>query len=195
MASKTPKLLVTIDEKKRAQCEREIRGLLKAIGVRDPAFVSGAPQGLVEVSFSEDPKTVVARLTELCVSNPASFKGTYHWTPVEAWSETDQKHLAQYMRQFDQQIRPQESWRIEVHKNNSPVSARKITDAVAEFIQSPKVDLEAPDKTIHVELVGQKAGLSLLGPDDRLDVHFVANGGLAVFEEIEGRPRGGPKPR
>lgn len=193
MTRKAPKLLVTIDEKKRGVCERQIRSLLYAAGVPNARLLPDSPQGLVEVYFTGEPKDVVARLAEICKEEPFAFAHTYHWTPVEAWSEVDKRQLAAYAKEFDGRIGPNEPWKIEIHKTDSSLSSHMVLDALAEGIRSPKVDLEHPKKVLHVELVGDKAAFSLLRPEERLDVGRLIRTEFLEFEELPGR--GGPKPR
>lgn len=189
MPRKYPRLIVTIEEKKRTNAERRILSLLDEAGIPGVELLKGAPQGLVEVWFPDDPKTAIQRLTEICEEDPFAFRHTYRWTPIEAWSEADKRHLSEYVRRFDEKIAPDESWKVEVHRNNSPVDRDAFLEAVTEFIHHDKVDMKAPDKRVHVELVGRYAGLSLLGPGDQLEVGRVTREKFVEFEEPRPKPR------
>lgn len=185
MAGRTPKLLVTIDENKRTQCEREILRVLDEAGIPQARLLKGAPPGVVEVDFDADPKVALERLREICREDPFAFAHTHRWVPVESWTEPDRKHLADFMRRFEAQIAPDESWRLEVHKTSSPMSSREVLATAAEYVGRPRVDLEHPDKTIHIELVGHKAGVSLLRPEDQFNVNELRRNEFVEFREDE----------
>lgn len=179
-----------MDEKKRAICEREVRTLMERAGVRDAVLLPSRHAGLIEIWFDGPAKDPLPRIQALCRENPFEFTGTYHWTPVEAWTEADRKHLRAYAERFDAQIGDEESWKFELHHNDAQEDPIEVRDTVTGAINHGHVDLEKPEKRVHVELIGHRAGFALLGPRDELDVKRVLRDEFVEFEEYTPPRRG-----
>jgi tRNA(Ser,Leu) C12 N-acetylase TAN1 len=59
---------------------------------------------------------------------------------------------------------------LKVRKVKEKPDEIKLILKLTEVIDRPKVDLQNPDKIIKVEVIGNKAGLALLGKDELLNV-------------------------
>jgi tRNA acetyltransferase TAN1 len=62
-----------------------------------------------------------------------------------------------------------EKFRVTVEKRHTKLSSKSIIEVVAKKIQRT-VDLEAPDRILLIEIIGELAGLSLITPADVLSV-------------------------
>ena len=66
-------------------------------------------------------------------------------------------------------VEKDETFRVSVEKRRSHISSKAIIDAVAAKVPR-KVDLENPAKLIMIEIIGDLAGVSVVGPGSVLGV-------------------------
>ena len=52
---------------------------------------------------------------------------------------------------------------------------QELIEVLTKHVDRPKVDLENPDKTIRIEIIGEEAALSLLKPREHFSVNEVKN--------------------
>jgi len=63
-------------------------------------------------------------------------------------------------------IASKDKWKIDIGKHKSDLHERDLIVKLTEGISNPNVDLEKPAKILKVEIVGKKAGISLLNKDE-----------------------------
>jgi tRNA acetyltransferase TAN1 len=72
-------------------------------------------------------------------------------------------------------ISDDETFRVTVRRRQSDLATSDVVHGAAEVI-SRKVNLERPDKTVWVEIIGQLSGISILVPEyDILSVRTMEN--------------------
>lgn len=169
---KAANLLVTFDPINYSEARTEVVNFLKEIGEHKPEFLYSDVQGLFQVRVDVDPKDVTRRLDASCRTDPSKFWYTYHWIPVEKWCRSTIKEMSEIVKEFAKRIKPNERWRMRINKRfYEKYHTDELIEKLTEHVDRPNVNLENPQKTIRVEIIGGKAGLSLLEPKE----HFSAN--------------------
>jgi tRNA(Ser,Leu) C12 N-acetylase TAN1 len=80
--------------------------------------------------------------------------------------------MSEIVKGFAKKIKPNERWRMRINKRfYQKYHTDELIEKLTEHVDRPNVDLENPQRTIRVEIIGGKAGLSLLEPKE----HFSAN--------------------
>jgi tRNA(Ser,Leu) C12 N-acetylase TAN1 len=80
--------------------------------------------------------------------------------------------MSEVVKEFAERIKTNERWRMRINKRVfEKYHTDELIEKLTKHVDKPNVDLENPQKTIRVEIIGGKAGLSLLKPQE----HFSAN--------------------
>lgn len=181
-----PRLLVTVEERDRPMAEKEILQLMERVGIKGAALVKGGMgSGIIGVSFPRgDPKECVERLGYLCRADPLPFQHTHRWIPIEEWAEADARHLAEFGRHAEAEIGAQESWRVVVDRHGSPLKRDELTTTVARYVNNSHVDLNHANKTVLLEVVGRRAGMAVVNPNQVLSVDQILQREFVRFQEV-----------
>jgi tRNA acetyltransferase TAN1 len=165
-------LLVTFDPMNYSEAQAEVLDVLKEIGEHKPEFLYSDVQGLFQVRVDMNPKEITRKLDALCRIDPSKFWYTYHWIPVDKWRRSTIKDMSEVVKEFAERIKTNERWRMRINKRVfEKYHTDELIEKLTKHVDKPNVDLENPQKTIRVEIIGGKAGLSLLKPQE----HFSAN--------------------
>lgn len=169
-------LLVTYDRINRSPARNEVQQVLKEVGVENPLFLRSKVRSLFKIFVDLDPKEVTKKLDALCREDPSKFWYTYHWVPIETWCPSTLEEMSKVVKQFAERILPEERWRIRVNKRfYEKYHTQELIERLAELVDRPNVDLDDPDKTIRIEILGKEAALSLLKPKEHFSVNAVKN--------------------
>ncbi|MBI4170483.1 MAG: THUMP domain-containing protein [Candidatus Aenigmarchaeota archaeon] len=157
-------LLVTYNPAHPGKAEREVRALLDDFGAFE--FVDSTVQGVFLIHV-EGPKNIISKMRKL----PAdSFENTFKWVPIETWVSSDVKEMSKALKGYNEKIGEDESWKLMLFKRQyDDHSTTELIKLLTEHIERKNVDLKNPEKLVVVEIVGDKAGLSLLDKDEYLD--------------------------
>ncbi|MFO7836402.1 MAG: THUMP domain-containing protein [Candidatus Thorarchaeota archaeon] len=120
--------------------------------------------GLVTCKTSLDPFEVVHKLEEFAEQNPFQFRFAIKFTPLEICVESDIDKMVEATEKLRNKIDENETFRVTVRKRYSDLAHMEIVDEVAEVI-SNEVDLEEPDKTVWLEVIGDRTGISVLSEE------------------------------
>ena len=123
--------------------------------------------GLITCRTSLDPFHVVHRLREFALENPYQFRFAVRFTPLEFCVKSNLATLAETARQLLQRINEHETFRVTVRRRQTSLGNMDVIMAIAEEIPRT-VNLDDPDRTIWVEIVGEMTGISVL--DERTDI-------------------------
>ncbi len=171
---KAANLLITFDPMNYSEARAEVASVLKEIGEHKPMFLYSDVQGLFQVSVDTDPKEVTQKLDALCRTDPSKFWYTYHWIPVERWRRSTIKDMSEIVKEFAKSIKANERWRMRINKRfYEKYHTDELIEKLTQHVDKPNVDLENPQRTIRVEIIGGKAGLSLLQPKEHFSVNDV----------------------
>jgi len=117
--------------------------------------------GLITCWTSLDPFYVVHKLREFALDNPYQFRFGIRFTPLEYCVESNLEVISRTARHLLEKIEEDETFRVTVRRRQTKLENIDVVRAVAEEIPR-KVDLEEPDKTIWIEIIGELAGISVL---------------------------------
>ncbi len=167
--AKEANLLVTFDPTHQETAVKEITGLLKEI--KEEASILKAEEGLAEVLVG-DAKKAVKQLFAVAEKNAEKFGHTFHWIPVEKWCKNTIADIQKNIKGFVKDIKQNEKWKMDlkVRRVKEKPDELKLILKLTEVVDRPKVDLQNPEKIIKVEVIGNKAGLALLGKNELLNV-------------------------
>jgi len=172
-----PNLLVTYDMQNRREAKDEVLWVLGRVGEEDPTFLSSEARGIFLIRTSLDSREVTRKLTQLCREEPDSFWHTYNYVPIDIWCSSELEEMEKAVKKLAEGIKEDEKWRMTVNKRfYDQYHTIEIIQALAEHISWGKVDLKNPQKIVQVEIIGGKAGISLLKPSDIFSVKKVKNG-------------------
>jgi tRNA acetyltransferase TAN1 len=176
-------LLVTFDPMNYGEARAEVVKVLKEVGEDKPEFLYSGVRGLFQVKVGTNPRDVTGRLDALCRTDPSKFWYTYHWIPVEKWCSSTIREMSDVVKEFAERIKPNERWRMRINKRfYEKYHTDELIEKLTKHVDRPNVDLENPDKTIRIEIIGKEAALSLLEPKEHFSVNDVKDEVLAVKE-------------
>ena len=155
-------LLVACPRERERAATSEVRyfigDLLQAESVRiHRTHVSG----LIACTISLDPFEVVQKLREFALENPYQFRFAIKFTPLETCVDTDIEKIVGAAEELISRIKDDDSFRVTVRRRHSDIDSMGVVKAVASVI-SRRVDLDNPDWTVLVEVVGEWTGVSVL---------------------------------
>jgi tRNA acetyltransferase TAN1 len=121
--------------------------------------------GLLACKTSLDPFDVVHRLKEFALENAYQFRFAIRFTPLEECVDSNIEDIVEATRRLLPKIGVDESFRVTVRRRHTELENMEVVMAVAAEIPR-KVNLDDPDKTVIVEVVGEWTGLSVIAGDD-----------------------------
>lgn len=160
-------LLVTHEPSHAGSAKEEIEKALKAIKQK-AKFLKLDTEGVFKLKVG-NPKKVVKSLSKL-KSRKGVLEHTFHWVPIEKWTAANVKAMQKEVKKLQKGIKKTEKWKMDLHKRHFDMPSTELIIKLTEVVDKPKVDLEKPQKILEVQIIGKKAGLSLLGKDELLDV-------------------------
>lgn len=157
-------LIVTFDPSHTGKAKEEVVSVLEENGEK-AVFIESSVSGIFLLK-TKNPKELVKNL---CTgTNKPDY--TFHWIPVEKWCSSDPDTLSEEMRKIDARIDPKESWKIDIGKRCYAARTTDLIIKLTENINKPRVNLKDPDKIVKVEIIGDKAAISLLDKNEILGV-------------------------
>ncbi len=121
--------------------------------------------GLLACKTSLDPFDVVHRLREFALENAYQFRFAIRFTPLEECVDSNLEDIVEATQRLLPKIGEDESFRVTVRRRHTELENMQVVTAVAAEIPR-RVNLDAPDKTILVEVVGDWTGLSVIDKED-----------------------------
>lgn len=168
-ASYEPKLVVFVDGRRRVELGARVLGLLKRVGVYECRILAARQPGVLEVWFLGSPKEPIGRLLALLEAEPEKFEGTRQWTPIEAWSPAGPSDLRRAIAAVAARVPEAASLHVELHESVAPPLWGDV-ELVEPNPMRSRATAPGSMARVHVEFLGDRAGLSLLGPGDSIDV-------------------------
>jgi len=162
-------LLVTYDPAHSGKAMQEVKLLLEEVE-ESPSFLDSDVDGVFLLNVG-DTKYAVKRLQELCQNEPDKFRYTHRWVPIEKWISSDLSEMESAMEEFNERIDDDEKWKMDLVKRRyEDYSTTDLIKKLTDKIDKQKVDLKNPEKIVKVEILGDKAGVSLLEKEEFLEV-------------------------
>lgn len=162
-------LLVTYDPSHPGKARDEAKILLEEAG-ESPEFTESEVEGIFLIHVG-NPKKAVSKLRDMCRSDPERFGYTFKWVPVDRWCSSGMSEMAAAVGDLEKKIGDDERWKMELTKRRyDEHSTTELITGLTESVNKPNVDLKSPDKIVKVDIIGEKAAVSLLSADEYLDV-------------------------
>jgi len=143
--------------------------LLGEVGDRGSTIETTPVIGLVIAKTKLDPIRAVHDLRKLFKERPWEFKYTLKLVPIQHIVAAQMPEIEEAAVTISGGIAAGEKFRITVEKRHTKLSSKSIIEAVAKKIERI-VDLEAPDRILLIEIIGELAGVSLITPADVLSI-------------------------
>jgi len=157
-------LIVTFDPTHSTSAKKEIENLVKEI--KETAKILSCEEGLAQVVV-KDARAIVKALSKI---KKDKFAYTFHWIPMDKWCKSTIADMQKVVKDIAKDISAADKWKMEISKHKSDLHDKELIIKLTEVIDKPKVDLENPDKTVWVEVVGNEAGIALLKKGDFLKI-------------------------
>lgn len=120
--------------------------------------------GLLTCMTSLNPFEVIHQLRNFAVENPYQFRFAIRFTPIERCVESNIEKIKEAARDLLVKIPENESFRVTVRRRFTDLENMDVVIAVASQIPR-QVNLNSPDNTVWVEILGDLTGLSVLHED------------------------------
>ena len=109
-------------------------------------------------------RCALTRVLELGKKKVEKLNYSFHWWSVDEWCKAEIKDMQKVIAKLEKDIKASEKWKLEFTKRKTDKDYGKdIIFKLTEVVDKPKVDLKNPDKIIKVEVIGNKAAISLIG--------------------------------
>lgn len=161
-------LLVTFDPVHQESAKKEIDTLMKE--VKHEGKIIKISEGMAQIRV-KDAKKVVVDLLKIAKKQIAKFNYTFNWWPVDKWCKGEVKEMQKVIAELQKGIDKKDKWKLDLAKRNTTKEYPKnLIIQLTEVIDKPNVDLSNPHKTIKVEIIGDKAAISLITEGEALNV-------------------------
>lgn len=158
-------LLVSYDPCHVGSAKEEMENILKEMK-KDFKSIKSDIDGLFKLKVKE-PKKLVKEISKIAKKDMSKFEKTFHWTPIDKWCKSGVKDMQAVIKKLVKDIKKTDKWKLDLSKRKyDKEGTTELILRLTEIVDRPKVDLKNPDKIIKVEIIGNKAGLSLLGADE-----------------------------
>ncbi len=160
-------LLVTHDPSHAGSAKEEVERAFKSIRQK-PKFLKSNSDGIFMLRVG-NAKKVIKVLGKL-KSKKGMFEHTFYWVPVDKWVPANIKSMQKEIKRIQKGIKKSDKWKLDLHKRHFEMGTTELIMELTEVVGKLKVDLENPQKIIEVQIVGKKAGISLLNKDEVLSL-------------------------
>jgi len=143
--------------------------LLWELGDKDSQVDTTGVTGLVTAKTSFPPFEAIRKLRLMLKERPHEFRFSLRIIPVQKVTETNPDEIAKAVEELGTIIQEGETFRVIVEKRHSKIEREAIIAVAASKINR-KVQLTDPDRTILIEVIGGKTGISVLKQGDILSV-------------------------
>lgn len=163
-------LLVSCSWGAHTRARKEILHILSKLGDKEPLVKRTDARGIIGVRTRIDSREVIRRLRELFDEDPFILQNTLKWVPVDLWTHSTMDSMKEGVTELREKIREGDKWRMTVEKRRyTRYHKIEIIRELANLIDE-EVDLENPDKILHIEVIGKYAGISVLVPQQIFSV-------------------------
>jgi tRNA acetyltransferase TAN1 len=162
-------LIITCARHLEPEASEEISQILGEFGDSEPKITITSMSGILTAKTKLDPVQVVRKIKEMILDEPWSIRYCLRIIPMQKFVDTDIEKIDEAVSELSGTISEDETYRIAIEKRNSQMSSQEMIKKIAQKIKN-KVSLENPDKTIQIEILGGKTGVSVLSKGDILSL-------------------------
>ncbi|MHA2141065.1 MAG: THUMP domain-containing protein [Candidatus Thorarchaeota archaeon] len=121
--------------------------------------------GLIAALTSLNPFEVIHRLREFALENSYQFRFAIRFTPIERCIPTSLEEIVKASEELSTKIGDNDSFRVTVRRRHTDLENMEVVTAAASVIDR-QVNLDNPDKTVWIEIVGEWTGVSVLNQNE-----------------------------
>lgn len=158
-------LIVTCARHLEPETKDELGSILTLFGDENPQITKTSMSGVLTVNTELDPFEVIRKIREKIVDEPWSIRYCLRIIPIEQVTEATIEEISSKVISLMNKVNEKETYRITIEKRNSEISSMELISKIADQI-SNKVSLEEPDWVALIEILGNKAGVSVLKSND-----------------------------
>ena len=162
-------LIITCARHLEPETKDELTKFLSELGDSEPEITITNMSGILTAKTNLDPVEVVGKIRDSLLDEPWSVRYCLRIIPIQNETESEIEKIEETVSELSNQIGSEETYRISIEKRNSNLSSQELISIIAKNIKN-KVSLENPDKVIQIEILGAKAGVSIIKKSDILSV-------------------------
>lgn len=147
----------------------ELHFLLEEIGDSSPNVWRTSVSGLIAAATTLNPFEAIEKLRRILAERPYEFRYALRCIPIERVVQSNLTEIQKAVTELSSKMTTEETFRVTVEKRFTSFSTREIIETVASKIRN-KVDLEKPDETVLIEIVGSQTGISIVKRNGILSV-------------------------
>ncbi len=139
----------------------ELMGMLSEAGDEDAQVTLTWLPGILVAETTIDPLLLIEHLYHVVKDEPWRIRLLLRVIPIEETVDSDVEGIARTAWRLAEKMGEEETFKVIVEKRSSELGRDEIITKVAEGIDR-KVDLEDPDWFVLVEIIGERAGISVI---------------------------------
>lgn len=161
-------LLVTFDSAHQSKAIEQLKKLLELVG-EEQSIQKTEVEGDAIVQVN-DPFKTVEKVREEMQKGAEKFSYLSRFIPITVWTEPKVEKMQKAISDQLDKIGEEEKWKMSLEKRGwDEMPSQKLIVKLTEVVDRKNVDLDSPEKIIQVEIVGEKAGVSILKPEQLLE--------------------------
>jgi len=157
------------------EASSELFALLTQIGDEAPDVMRTRILGLLVAKTNLQPIKVIEELRKIIMEDPLRIRYLLRLIPIDAVVDTDIEKIVDAVSSLALRIEKNNTFRVTVEKRRTSLSSSDIIHSVANIIDR-SVNLENPDWIILIEIIGRFTGVSVIKPNQILNVIKVIRG-------------------
>lgn len=122
-------------------------------------------KGLLVGESDVDPVEISRRFHNMITDDPLSIRWILRFIPIQVNCKSSVQEVEMAAISLLPKLDKRHKFRITIERRFSQLDPQQIIEAIANHIHNP-VDLEKPDDILLVEILGGRAGLSIIKPGD-----------------------------
>ena len=165
-------LIITCPRHFEEETSQEIEKILIEFGDDEPKITITKMPGILTIQTNLEPIDTIQKLRDKIIDEPWSIRYCLRIIPIQGNCQTDINEITDEILKNAGKIKTGESYRITIEKRNSNISSEQLISNIAKNIPN-KVSLNNPDWIFLVEIIGDKAGVSVIPNNSILSVEKV----------------------
>ena len=156
-------LLISTSRYNETEAKSELWFILLMCGDTYPIISGIQFPGLIVGFTNLNPKMVISKIKKIQGRTPNFFQYILKVVPIDFICETESNTIKQIIQENKNEfINKEDSFRITLkRRKHEKIERNSFIETIANLIDN-KVDLENPDKTIRIEILGKISGVSFL---------------------------------
>ena len=165
-------LIITCPRHFEEEASEEVKRILIELGDQEPKIIITSMPGILTGITSLNPIESIEKIREKIQDEPWTIRYCLRIIPIQGVCKTNIKEIEDEILKKIGVIKTEDSYRITIEKRNSKVSSDEIISKIAKNITN-KVSLDSPDWIILIEIIGDKAGVSIIRNNNILSVEKI----------------------